>query len=55
MNLWTVRTFRNRTWHVVRCYATQSEAASFAVAVMTGGGEWDIKEMSVEDAIKAGA
>ncbi len=55
MNLWAVRVFRNRTWHAVRYYATQSEAASFAVAAMVGGGEWDIKEVPLEEANRASA
>ena len=55
MNLWAARTFKNRTWHTVRYYATQSEAASFAVAAMADGGEWDIKEVPLEEANKAGA
>jgi hypothetical protein len=55
MNLWAARTLKNRTWHAVRYYATQSEAASFAVAAMADGGEWDIKEVPLEEANKAGA
>jgi len=53
MNLWAVRIFKDHTWHTIRYYATQSEAASFAVAAMTGGGEWDIKEVPLEEANKA--
>jgi hypothetical protein len=55
MNLWAVRIHRNRTWHAVRYYATQSEAASFAVALMANGGEYDIKEVSLEEANRVGA
>jgi hypothetical protein len=52
MMLYAVRLFINDKWHTIRTYGTRSEAELFAHLLQP---EWDIKEVSVEEAIKAGA
>jgi hypothetical protein len=52
MKLFAVRLFNGKKWHIVRTYATRSEAELFASLLQP---EWDVKEMSVEEAIEAGA
>ena len=52
MTLYAVRLFGDRGWHIIRTYATRGEAELFASLLLP---EWDVKEMSVEEAIKAGA
>ena len=48
MNLYAVRIFKNRKWHLVRYYSTKQEAEDFAQGIET---EWDVKEMSLQSAL----
>ena len=50
--VYAVRLFINDKWRTIRTYGTRSEAELFAHLLQP---EWDIKEVSVEEAIKAGA
>jgi hypothetical protein len=52
MQLYAVRLLGDKGWHTIRTYGTRSEAELFASLLLP---EWDIKEVSVEEAIKAGA
>jgi hypothetical protein len=52
MKLYAVRLFINNEWRTIRTYGTRGEAELFAHLLQP---EWDIKEVSVEEAIKAGA
>jgi len=52
MTIYAVRLFNGKQWHTIRTYGTRSEAELFASLLLP---EWDIKEISVEEAIKAGA
>lgn len=52
MAMYAVRLFNGKKWHIVRTYGTRSEAELFASLLQP---EWDIKEMSVEEVIEAGA
>jgi hypothetical protein len=52
MKVYAVRLFNGKQWHTIRTYAIRSEAELFASLLLP---EWDIKEVSVEEAIKAGA
>jgi hypothetical protein len=48
MNVYQVRLFINNKWNVIRTYGTESEALLFAELLHP---EWDVKEVSVEQAI----
>jgi hypothetical protein len=50
MNVFQVRLFINNKWNVIRTYGTESEALLFAELLQP---EWDVKEVSVEEAITA--
>jgi hypothetical protein len=52
MVIFAVRLFIDKQWHTIRTYGTRSEAELFASLLQP---EWDIKEVTVEEAIKAGA
>jgi hypothetical protein len=52
MTIFAVRLFIDKQWHTIRTYGTRSEAELFASLLQP---EWDIKEVTVEEAIKAGA
>ncbi len=49
MKLYAVRLFNGKKWHTIRTYGTRSEAELFASLLRP---EWDIKEVSVEEAIE---
>jgi hypothetical protein len=50
MTIYAVRILNNAKWHTVRTYGTRSEAELFASLLLPA---WDIKEVSVEEAIEA--
>ncbi len=52
MVVYAVRLFNGKQWHIIRTYGTRSEAELFTSLLLP---EWDIKEVSVEEAIKEGA
>jgi len=52
MTMYAVRLFNGKKWHIIRTYGMRSEAELFASLLQP---EWDIKEMSVEEVIEAGA
>jgi hypothetical protein len=49
MTLFQVRIFIANRWNVIRTYSSHSEALDFAQLLST---EWDIKEVSLEEANK---
>lgn len=48
MLIYQVRIFIDNKWHTLRTYGAKSEAEMFAQLLQP---EWDIKEVSVEQAI----
>jgi len=47
MFMYQVRIFKNNVWHVIRTYAFEDEARSFANCLDT---EWDIKKVTLAQA-----
>jgi hypothetical protein len=47
MYIYQVRVFNENKWHVIRCYAIEEEAKSWANCLDT---EWDIKKVTLEEA-----
>ena len=47
MFIYQVRTFHENNWHVIRSYAIEDEAKSFATCLDV---EWDIKKVTLEEA-----
>lgn len=50
MKIYAVRLFRGKNWLTIRTYAELSPALDFAKENLTSV-EWDIKEMSLNDAV----
>jgi hypothetical protein len=47
MNLFQVRQFDGKQWHVLRTYETNAKALEFAQCLTV---EWDVKEVSLAEA-----
>ena len=52
MKIYLVRFFRDSQWPVIRSYAIYQEALDFAQTLSV---EWDIKEVTLEEANKVSA
>jgi hypothetical protein len=51
VKIFAVRLFTGKNWHTVRTYSQLTPALDFAKECLTAV-EWDIKEMSLEEALK---
>ena len=51
MKIYAVRLFINNRWNVTRTYADRAEALDFCESALSGV-EWDIKEMTLTEALE---